>query len=108
VGDFDFGTLSAAATNRRTPVPASWWVYVLLALLFGGIGVHNLYARRRRAAAAQFGLFAAGVLWTVALDIIDVTPFGSFSRSPVAGWLTLWMFYDVCCVREDGHGNWMR
>ena len=108
MGDFDFGTPLAAAISRRTPQSASWAVYVLLAVLFGGIGVHNLYARRRWAAAAQFGLFAVGVLLTAALDTIDVAPFGSFSRSPVAGWLTLWMFYDVCCVREDGHGNWMR
>jgi hypothetical protein len=103
-GDFDFGTPSEPVGSRPPPHTPSRAVYVLLALVFGGTGCHNFYARRRRA-AAQLGLFAAGVLLTAALATIDVIPFGPFSRSPVAGWVTLGVFHDVCCVREDGHGT---
>ena len=69
VNDLDFGTVNSPRVRAE---PVSRGVYVLLALVFGGIGVHNLYARRTRAAIAQFGIFAVGIV----LALTDTIPGG--------------------------------
>lgn len=64
--------------------------YVLLGLLFGGLGLHNFYAGRTSLAWGQL-LFTLALCWTVIV--------------PVVAWL--YAFGEVCSVRDDAFGNRM-
>jgi hypothetical protein len=104
VNDLDFGAVNSPRVRAE---PVSRGVYVLLALVFGGIGVHNLYARRTTAAIAQFVIFTVGIVLALTDTIPGgVVPWGM--GSTISGWLALWMFFDVFCVQEDGNGKLMR
>lgn len=58
-------------------------VYVVLALLFGTLGVHNFYADRAGSGVCQL--------------ILTLTGFGLFLTVP-------WCILDACLVRKDGKG----
>lgn len=71
--------------------PHSRSIYILLALLFGGLGVHNFYAARTAVGFGQIGLTAAGILispflWTASL---------------------IWIVFDIVAVTTDGGGQIM-
>ncbi|MDR1146227.1 MAG: TM2 domain-containing protein [Verrucomicrobiales bacterium] len=60
----------SAPAPASAPVPKSRAAYVLLAIFFGGLGIHNFYAGRMNQATAQLlmGLFCLGVpSWVWAL-----------------------------------------
>lgn len=66
------GAAGVRAYRRATPAPAlaggrppkQRWVYIVLCLFLGGLGVHNFY--RGRVTAGFFQMFF-GVLWIVSL-----------------------------------------
>lgn len=80
-----------AATGRRGQMPVrSRIIYQLLALFFGGLGVHNFYARRYTEAAGQL-LVTVCIGWLV-LPLLAV-------------WI--WAVLDIFIVTEDGDGQKM-
>jgi TM2 domain-containing membrane protein YozV len=64
--------------------------YIILGLLLGMIGVHNLYAGRRGEGTVQLILFLM-FFWTI------IVPLG----------LIAWSFVEVCAVKTDGKGRLM-
>lgn len=66
--------------------PKSRASYILLALCFGILGIHNFYARRTSRAWVQ-------LILVVLLIGLLINP--------------LWVLVEICVVREDGDGNAM-
>lgn len=66
-------------------------VYILLGVLLGGLGIHNFYAGRTRAAVVQI-LLTVFFCWTLVV--------------PVAVWL--YAIVECLTTRVDGEGKWLR
>lgn len=75
--------MSASSKSRGT--------YIILGILFGGLGIHNFYAGRYRAGAAQ--LFITLTLGWFGIGIIIVG---------------IWVICELFAVTEDGEGKTMR
>ena len=72
-------------------VPKSRKIYIILGLLFGWFGLHNLYAKRNNVGAVQLILFLM-FFWTLIVPFI----------------LVVWSIVDVITVKVDGDGLPMR
>ena len=66
--------------------PKTRVAYVLFAIFFGPLGVHNFYALRSKAATTQF------LMTVLSLGLL----------SPISG---IWALIDICTVEYDGNGN---
>jgi TM2 domain-containing membrane protein YozV len=67
--------------------PKSRTIYIILGLLFGWLGLHNIYAKRNNVGAVQLGFFFM-FFWTI------IVPFG----------LVVWSIIEVIRVKVDGNG----
>ena len=77
-----------AATPVQVPTePKSRLVYVLLALFFGGFGVHNFYAGRTGAAIGQL-LLSLFLFWLIVPIIV----------------VGIWVLIEMIVVTKDGNG----
>jgi TM2 domain-containing membrane protein YozV len=72
-------------------IPKSRKIYIILGLLFGWFGLHNLYAKRNNVGATQMILF---LMFFCTL----IVPFI----------LVVWSIVDVITVKADGNGLPMR
>src|SRR4051794_39769132 len=93
------------ATNSPPPNDD---VYCLLALVCGFgflVPFHNVYARRWGVVRGQGALCL--IAWVVRLAPLP-NHLLVWWVSTAGGWLLLWNFYDLCCVRTDGAGRSMR
>lgn len=87
--------VSAVPLTGAGPIPAkSRTVYVLLALLLGGLGVHNFYAGRVGVGVAQ-----------CAITLISLVTI--FLIAPVIFILAVgfWAILDAICITHDGAGR---
>jgi TM2 domain-containing membrane protein YozV len=66
-------------------------VYIILGLLLGWLGLHNIYAKRNSTGAVQLMLFMM-FFWTI------IVPFG----------LVVWSIIEIFTVKVDGRGIPMR
>jgi len=64
--------------------------YVLAAVFFGMLGVHNFYASRYTRAVIQLVLSLL-LCWTIIASIV----------------VAIWAIVEACCVRVDGNGKTM-
>jgi TM2 domain-containing membrane protein YozV len=74
-------------TPMVVAIPKSRKIYIILGLLFGWFGLHNLYANRKGVGATQLVLFIM-FYWTLI--------------APVA--LFIWSVIEIINVRDDGNG----
>ena len=79
-----------ASTPPVVTIPKSRTIYIILGLLLGWLGIHNIYAKRNSKAAFQLLCFMT-FFWTL------VVPLG----------LMVWSVYEVFTVKVDGNGNLM-
>jgi TM2 domain-containing membrane protein YozV len=77
--------------------PPSRGLYIILALLFGSLGVHNFYAGRHTIGAIQV------ILWVVA--IVTSLIYIGFLLWAV---LIFWSVIEAICITDDGRGRRMR
>jgi hypothetical protein len=93
-----------AANSRPLPAPTpnpylraressdcQRFVYILLALFLGFLGVHNFYARRLWPALGELFGTLIGMVLIAPLAIVAVC-----------------ILVEICCVKADGEGRWMR
>ena len=81
--DADHATTRGSAHSRS--------IYIILALLLGGLGVHNFYAGLNgrgmgQIALTTMGLFVSPLLWSVTF---------------------IWIIVDIVTVSTDGYGQSM-
>jgi TM2 domain-containing membrane protein YozV len=69
-------------------MPKSRTVYIILGLLLGWLGLHNIYAKRNSTGAVQLMLFMM-FFWTLIVPLI----------------LVVWSIVEVIKVKVDGNGN---
>ena len=69
------------------------WVYQVLALLLGQLGIHNFYAGR-------IGIAVAQLLITVVGNIITVSVGATGGVGPVI----IWALIEIFAVKKDGKG----
>jgi TM2 domain-containing membrane protein YozV len=78
-----------------TPVvvgtPKSRATYIILGLLFGWFGLHNIYAKRNNVGAVQL-IFFLMFFWTIIVPLV----------------LVVWSIVEICTVKDDGNGIRMR
>ena len=72
-------------------IPKSRSTYIILGLLFGWFGLHNIYAKRNNVGAVQL-IFFLMFFWTLIVPFI----------------LVVWSIVDVITVKVDGDGLPMR
>ena len=128
---------SPDGTPLPSPGPKSRKVYILLAVLFGTVGVHNLYAARWREGAIQgvLGVFSLWVGWLGTMhlmkmfqnglpDASDPDAMEALQQSLIQGasassWVdtastvaflvvAVWVMIDIFRVKTDGAGRAMR
>lgn len=97
-----------ANTNNALPAPKSRVAYCLLGILFGGLGIHNFYAGRKKRGLIELvlgfllGLIALGLMFTevpvdqlesikLTINLLKLIPY-------------IWIVIDLCKVKEDGNG----
>ena len=68
-------------------IPKSRVVYIILGLLLGWFGIHNIYAKRNNVAAVQAILFLM-FFWTIIVPFV----------------LVVWSIIEICTVKTDGDG----
>ena len=76
----------AASTKKR-------WVYQVLALFLGQLGIHNFYAGR-------IGIAVAQLLITVVGNIIALSVGATGGVGPVI----IWALIEIFAVKKDGKG----
>lgn len=81
------------AAPLRKKLPKSRLAYILLALFFGGLGVHNFYVSRTTQGVCQL------IIWTLSFPLMCVG----------VGFFTIfipivWSFIEVIIVNQDGDG----
>ena len=99
--------------DKAEPLPArSLKRYVVLAVLAGWAGGHNLYARRYVVATVQAVLFIGSVITLIALpaDAVgaDGTSLGLFLLSAVPWLVLVWVGLELFWVRTCGDGAPLR
>ena len=72
-------------------IPKSRSIYIVLGLLFGCLGVHNIYAKRNNVGAVQL-IFFLMFFWTLIVPAI----------------LIVWSVIEIFRVKVDGNGIPMR
>jgi TM2 domain-containing membrane protein YozV len=72
-------------------IPKSRSTYIILGLLFGWFGLHNIYAKRSNVGAVQLILFLM-FFWTLIVPFI----------------LVVWSIFEIITVKNDGNGIPMR
>lgn len=77
------------------------WVYIVLGLLFGGVGIHNFYAGHHVRGAIKLGL----VLLAFAVDAF-LHFYTGFALVAMA-LFTLWSLIEIITVKNDAGGNTM-
>ena len=85
--DYDF------TQRRRRRLRKSRLAYIVLALFFGGLGIHNFYANRTTVGLCQL------VIFVVSIPLMCI----------FIGWVTifipsLWALLEIIVVDRDGHG----
>jgi TM2 domain-containing membrane protein YozV len=68
-------------------IPKSRGTYIILGLLFGWFGLHNIYAKRNNVGAVQL-IFFLMFFWTLIVPFI----------------LVLWSLVEILTVKNDGNG----
>jgi TM2 domain-containing membrane protein YozV len=68
-------------------IPKSRSIYIVLGLLCGCLGIHNIYAKRNNIGAIQLSFFMM-FFWTLIVPFI----------------LVVWSVVEVCTVKIDGNG----
>ena len=76
----------AVSTKKR-------WVYVVLALIFGQLGIHNFYAGRTGIAVAQLIITIVGNIAAISLG-----------ASGGVGPVIIWALIEIFAVKKDGKG----
>lgn len=93
-GEYLNRALREAMTLRSTPTPhvvrttKSRFIYIILGILLGGLGIHNLYAGRYSSAVAQF-----------ILTMIFMS-----SRTEGVLFIGVWILIELFAVTKDGNG----
>lgn len=95
------GSSNLSAKNRV--------IYIVLALFFGGLGVHNFYAGYNGRAAAQLLLSLLGLIFC--LSMIPIHPCGVATIGMVLLFaflcflsVSIWVIVDICTVNKDANG----
>jgi TM2 domain-containing membrane protein YozV len=92
-------------TSTQTPpiptttVSRSRVIYIILGLLFAGVGFHNLYSGHYRRGAIKIGVF----LIALAVDI-SMFFYTGFSLVALVV-LVLWSLIEIFTVKKDASGN---
>src|SRR5262245_11285555 len=81
---------SHQSRNVVIEIPRSRGIYIILAILFGSLGIHNIYAKRYALGAFQFALFVL-TFWTLVV--------------PLVVWLIALL--EAALVSKDGDGKLM-
>lgn len=76
-------------------------VYIILGLLFGGMGLHNFYAGHKVRGAVKLGIF----LMAFAVDA-SLRFYTGFAIVALA-LFWLWSLIEIITVKKDGSGNAM-
>ena len=79
------------ATSLIVEIPKSRGTYIILGLLFGWFGLHNIYAKRNNVGAVQLIIFLM-FFWTLIVPFI----------------LVVWSIVEISTVKNDGNGIPMR
>lgn len=91
----------AMAQSFMVTVSKSRGAYIILGLLFGGLGFHNFYSGHNGSGAIKVGM----VLVTLALDASTRFYTGfSIIALVICG---LWSLIEIISVKTDAHGNAM-
>jgi TM2 domain-containing membrane protein YozV len=80
-----------ASTPPVVRAPKSRTVYIILGLLLGWLGLHNIYAKRNSTGAVQL-MLCMMFFWTLIVPLI----------------LAVWSIVEIFTVKVDGNGNPMR
>ena len=97
-----------AQTSNQTPPPPttitvakSRVIYILLGLLFAGVGFHNLYSGHKLRGAIKIGIFLIAFA-------VDVSMFFYTGFSLVALiFFAFWSIIEIFTVKNDANGNAM-
>ncbi len=79
------------AISLVVEMPKSRGAYIILGLLFGWLGAHNIYAKRNNVGAVQLIIFLM-FFWTLIVPLI----------------LVVWSIVEISTVKNDGNGIPMR
>ena len=82
-------------------VSRSRWAYIVLGVLFGGMGVHNFYSGHLGRGAIKIGV----VLIAFAVDA-SLGFYTGFTIMAMA-LFTLWSLIEIITVKKDARGNAM-
>jgi TM2 domain-containing membrane protein YozV len=75
------------AISLVVEMPKSRVTYIIIGLLFGWLGAHNIYARRNNVGAVQL-IFFLMFFWTLIVPLI----------------LVVWSIVEISTVKNDGNG----
>ena len=97
------GTATASAPSAPTTVTVSKsrGVYIILGLLFGGLGFHNFYSGHNVTGAIKLAIFAAAFVLDAstrfysAFSLVALVIFG------------IWSLIELIVVKDDAAGNAM-
>jgi TM2 domain-containing membrane protein YozV len=93
-----------AATVQQVQIvnqPKSRGTYIILALFFGAIGIHNFYANQNAVGAAKIGLFFV----TLIVDASTGFYSGFFMIALVVN--AIWALVEAISTKVDGNGTQM-
>lgn len=86
--------------------------YVLMALFFGQLGIHNFYAKRMEIAIIQLFIGLSNLVGLIVISIVSLATEGSgsvlfFIPAIIGFGLELWAIIETCTVTKDGTGKRM-
>lgn len=99
------GKCGCCVPDNGIEVPRSRFAYIMLALFFGGLGIHNFYAGRVGCAFAQLFLTVFSWIAVVVLACRNALEFSFVALCVSLGGLCLWVLIEVIVVTSDGQGN---
>jgi TM2 domain-containing membrane protein YozV len=99
--------MPTSQTSTQTPAPPtttvsrSRLVYIILALLFAGVGFHNLYSGHTLRGAIKIGIFL--IAFAVDISMFFYTGFSLVALVV----LVPWSLIEIFTVKKDANGNAM-
>ena len=95
--------------SSSNPLAKNRAVYVVLALFFGGLGVHNFYAGYIGKAVAQLSMSLLGLMLSFLLLLLHSCSVASVGRVILLILLcflllSIWIIADICIVDKDASG----